>query len=161
GEHVPGVLVFAPAAPLNFTNAAFVRNRLREALAHAGALHLVVIEASGVTEIDYTGSVVLQDIIANLHAGGTEVALARLSGERAQVQAARTGVLAAIGPGHVFRTVEEAVRAYAQNTQLPLPLRAWAAERTKAGGRGPGSVPLDPSPHPPPSRGGGDAQPRG
>ncbi|MDR3535734.1 MAG: SulP family inorganic anion transporter, partial [Acetobacteraceae bacterium] len=35
GEHVPGVLVFAPAAPLNFTNAAFVRNRLREALAHA------------------------------------------------------------------------------------------------------------------------------
>jgi MFS superfamily sulfate permease-like transporter len=110
GEHVPGVLVFAPGGPLNFTSAAFVRNRLREAIAHGGVLRLVVIEASGVSEIDYTGSVILQDVIANLRSQGTEVALARLSGERAQLQAERSGLLAALGAGHVFHTVEEAVR---------------------------------------------------
>jgi SulP family sulfate permease len=112
GEHVPGVLVFAPGGPLNFTSAAFVRNQLRQLIGRAEPLHLLVIEASGVSEIDYTGAVIVQDIIANLRSQGTEVALARLSGERAQAQAARSGLLAALGPGHVFRTVEEAVRAF-------------------------------------------------
>lgn len=153
GEHVPGVLVFAPAAPLNFVNAAFIRDRLRQAIAHAnatqpnapqpgaphanapqaGALHLVVIEASGVTEIDYTGAVVLQDLVGFLRAQGITVALARLSGERAQAQAARTGLLAAIGLDHVFRTVEDAVRALAPAAQPGVSvIRSSAASSTAA-----------------------------
>jgi SulP family sulfate permease len=110
-EHVPGVLVFAPSAPLNFTNAAFVRLRLAWAIEHAAEpVRLLVIEASGMIDIDYTGSLMLQHEIAALREHGIEVALARLSSGRAQAEARRTGLLDALGPGHVFLSVEEAVQ---------------------------------------------------
>ncbi|OJW31046.1 MAG: hypothetical protein BGO51_26680 [Rhodospirillales bacterium 69-11] len=114
GEHEPGVLVFAPAAPLSFTNAAFVRTRLDQAIAHreaeGGRLRLLVLEASGVTSIDYTAAAMLLRVIETLRDRGIVVTLARLAGERAQAEAERTGVLAAFGADHVFRSVEEAVR---------------------------------------------------
>jgi hypothetical protein len=37
--------------------------------------------------------------------------LTRLLGERAQLQAGRSGLIAALGPKQVFRTVDDAVRA--------------------------------------------------
>ena len=71
---------------------------------------LLVIEASGMIDIDYTGSQILQQTIAELRARSIDVAIARLSDERAQAQASRTGLIAALGPERAFRTVEEAVR---------------------------------------------------
>ena len=113
GEHEPGVLVFAAAAPLNFTNAAFIRNQLVAAIQNASPpVRLVVIEASGMTDIDYTGAAMLRQLLPELRAKGIRVALARLLAERARQQAAMTGVLAAFGPDMVFRSVEEAVRAF-------------------------------------------------
>lgn len=113
GETEPGVLVFAPAAPLNFTNAAFIRARLMGAVERAAVpVRLVVIEASGVTGIDYTGAAMLRDLVAVLRERGVGVALARLSAERAQEEAERSGVVAAVGAGQVFQTVEEAVRRW-------------------------------------------------
>ena len=113
GEHEPGVLVFAPAAPLNFTNAAFIRARLMRAVEQAAVpVRMVVIEASGVTGIDYTGATMLRDLVAVLRGRGVSVALARLSAERAQEEAERAGVVAAFGAGEVFLTVEEAVRSW-------------------------------------------------
>ncbi len=112
GESVPGVLVFAPAGPLLFTNVDFIRRRLSDALNRARTpISLVIIEASGVVEIDYTGSQRLQQLIATLRARGIDVALARLSAERAQHQAERSGLLAAFGSQRVFRSVEDAVQA--------------------------------------------------
>ncbi|MDA8251712.1 MAG: SulP family inorganic anion transporter [Rhodospirillales bacterium] len=111
-EHEPGVLVFAPAAPLNFTNAVFVCRRLAAAVAAArDPVRLLVIEASGIVSIDYTGARILQETIAELRARGIAVALARLSAERAQRQAEQTGLLASVGAARVFRSVEDAVRA--------------------------------------------------
>lgn len=111
-EHVPGVLVFAPAAPLNFTNADHICEELGRRLDAAPApVRLVVIEASGVTDVDYTGARIAGKALARLRARGIDVALARLAAERAQAGAARTGLLAAFGSGRVFRTVEDAVRA--------------------------------------------------
>ena len=113
GEHEPGVLVFAPSAPINFTNADFVVARLTHLVdAASPTVRLVVIEASGVAEIDYTGSLTLQQTIRGLQGQGIAVALARLSSERAQTQAARTGLLATVGHDHVFRSAEDAVRAF-------------------------------------------------
>ena len=113
GEHEPGLLVFAPAAPLNFTNAAFVRGRLSLAIEQARTpVRMVVIEASGVTGIDYTAATMLRQVVEALREKGIQVALARLSSERASEQAMRTGVLEAFGPKRVFRSVEEAVRSF-------------------------------------------------
>jgi sulfate permease, SulP family len=116
GEHEPGILVFAAAAPLNFTNAAFIRDQMRAEIEHAPApVRLLVLEASGVTDIDYTGANVLLQAIERLRGRGIQVALARLSAERARHSAVRTGLLAAIGPERVFRSVEDAVRWFQQS----------------------------------------------
>jgi MFS superfamily sulfate permease-like transporter len=81
------------------------------ALATAPApVKLLVIEASGMTDIDYTGSQILQQTIAALRSRSIEVAIAQLADTRAQAQASRTGLIAALGPERVFKSVEETVR---------------------------------------------------
>jgi SulP family sulfate permease len=110
-EHVPGVLVFAPAAPLTFTNAQYISDEIMTALATAQApVKLLVIEASGMIDIDYTGSQILQQTIAKLRSRSIEVAIARLSDTRGRAEAERTGLIAALGSERVFKSVEEAVR---------------------------------------------------
>ena len=113
GEHEPGILVFSPAGPLNFTNAVYICRELKAAAVSAPEpVHLIVIDASGIVGIDYTGSRILQDTILALQAEGIEFALARLSSERAQIQAERTGLLVCFGPTRVFRSVENAIQAH-------------------------------------------------
>jgi MFS superfamily sulfate permease-like transporter len=110
GETVPGVLVFAPAAPLIFVNAAYIGHQLDAALAETPDVRLLVIEGSGVALIDYTAAQALIQTIARLRRSNIEVAIARLESKRAMAAAARSGLLAALGEDHVFHSVEEAVR---------------------------------------------------
>ncbi|HWA80662.1 MAG TPA: SulP family inorganic anion transporter [Acetobacteraceae bacterium] len=112
GEHEPGVLVFAPAAPVNFTNANYIHRRLELLIAaKKPPVQLVVIDASGVDSIDYTGATIMRAAIGTLRKRGIEVALARLGAERARRSAAMTGLLAAIGPTRTFYSAEDAVQA--------------------------------------------------
>ena len=111
GEHEAGVLVFAPSAPLNFTNAEHICGKIMSAIAaQSGPVRLLVIEANGIIDIDYTGSQTLSRAITNLRARNIDVAIARLSDGRAQAQARRTGLIDAIGVERVFMSVEEAVQ---------------------------------------------------
>lgn len=113
-EEEPGVLVFAPAAPINFTNAEHIAETIQRRIAEARTpVHLLVIEASGVIDVDYTGSQILQGMIADLRERGIEVALTRLADTRAQEDARRSGLIAAVGASKIFLSVEEAVRALA------------------------------------------------
>jgi MFS superfamily sulfate permease-like transporter len=82
---------------------------------------LLVIEGSGIIEIDYTGAQILQQTIADLRERGTEVALARLSDTRAQASARRSGLIEVLGDQKVFKSVEEAVRAIPHSPSRPLP----------------------------------------
>ena len=67
------MLVFAPGAPINFTNAAYVRGRLNDAIGEmAEPCRLVVIEANGVIYIDFTGSGILQQLITDLRGRGID-----------------------------------------------------------------------------------------
>jgi sulfate permease, SulP family len=110
GEHEDGVMVFAPAAPLNFTNVQDIVGRIRKAIAlRRPPVKLLVIEASGIIDIDYTGSQLLRRAIVELRKRGITVAIARLSHERAQREAGRTGLVQSVGKDHVFMSVEEAV----------------------------------------------------
>jgi MFS superfamily sulfate permease-like transporter len=118
-EDVPGVLVFATAAPVTFTNAQYISDRIMTALSAASTpVRLLVIEASGMIDIDYTGSQILQQTIATLRSRSIEVAIARLSDTRAQEEASRTGLIAALGPERVFKSVEEAVRRLGPGANL-------------------------------------------
>jgi MFS superfamily sulfate permease-like transporter len=112
GEQLPGVLVFAVAAPISFTNAQYVIGRLEaEIAATAGPVRLIVLECEGVIYVDYTGAVAVAHAIGRLRAKGIVVCIARLEDPRAQASAARTGLLDALGPEHVYRSVQEAIVA--------------------------------------------------
>jgi sulfate permease, SulP family len=112
GEREPGVLVFAPGVPIYFTNASHIRRKLVAAIAATEEpCRLVVIEASGVIDIDFTGSQILQQTIIELQRRDIDVAFARLESDRAQRAAARTGLIAVVGNDYVFLSVEDAVRA--------------------------------------------------
>jgi MFS superfamily sulfate permease-like transporter len=112
GEQLPGVLVFAVAAPISFTNAQYVIGRLEaEIAATAGPVRLIVLECEGVIYVDYTGAVAVAHAIGRLKAKGIVVCIARLEDPRAQASAARTGLLDALGPEHVYRSVQEAIVA--------------------------------------------------
>jgi len=118
GEHEAGVLVFAPSAPLNFTNAEHICSKIISAIAAQSApVKLLVIEANGIIDIDYTGSLTLSRAITNLRARSIDVAIARLSDGRARAQARRTGLIDAIGLDRVFMSVEEAVQTLGPRAQ--------------------------------------------
>jgi hypothetical protein len=66
-----------------------------------------------VVEIDFTAAEALIEAIGYAHAHGVDFAVARLESVRAQAAFKRFGVLDRLGPNHLFRSVEEAIRALA------------------------------------------------
>jgi sulfate permease, SulP family len=71
----------------------------------------LVLEATGIVEIDFTAAQVLRDLIRRCHAEGVDFAIARLESIRAQADIVRFGIDELLGPDHSFRSVEEAIRA--------------------------------------------------
>jgi MFS superfamily sulfate permease-like transporter len=119
GERVPGMLVFAPAAPLTFTNVRYVVARLAACIAAAPEpVHLVIVEGSGISDVDYTGASIFSTELASLHARGVTVAIARLADGRARDGATRTGLLAAFGEHRDFDSVDEAYVALARQSSV-------------------------------------------
>src|SRR5262249_51696943 len=115
GERHEGVTVIGFHAPLLFANAAtFKRGMIDMITAHGGPPRLVVLEASGIADIDFTAARALSELIAHYHSGDHRFAIARLESVRAQRSLDRFGVLAELGPENVFHSVDEAVRALAR-----------------------------------------------
>ena len=108
---VPSVLAVLFATPLWYANAVHFRAQLTESLARAlGTPRLVVLDALGMSDIDYTGSRALGAVMDELDSDHTAFAVAR-AGEHARQGLRRSGLLARIGEDHFFPSVDEAVRA--------------------------------------------------
>ena len=65
----------------------------------------------------YSSTQVLSDLIRRCHADGVAFAITRLESIRAQDAVARFGIDELLGPGRMFRSVEEAIRALRGETQ--------------------------------------------
>jgi sulfate permease, SulP family len=114
GERQKGVAVIGFHAPLLFANAdSFKRVMIAMIDEHERPLYLVVLEASGIADIDFTAAEALRQVIEHCRVAEIQFALARLESVRAQRALERLGVLAAIGAGNLFHSVDEAVRALA------------------------------------------------
>ncbi len=109
GERVPGVAVVGLQAPLSFLNAPAFRNDV-DNVVKAEHMRLMVIEASGMVEIDFTAAQVLLDVLKACREQNVTVAVARLESTRAQDAFERFGLYEALPREHVFHSVEEAVR---------------------------------------------------
>ena len=121
GEREPGVIVAGFQAPLTFLNAYQFRRDILDALqSPAQAARLLVLEATGIVEIDFTAAQILADLIRKCHADGVDFAIARLESIRAQAAMARFGIDALLGPDHSFRSVEEAIRALGNKTRAGM-----------------------------------------
>jgi SulP family sulfate permease len=108
---VPGVLVLLFATPLWYANSDHFQSQFVAAQKRAlGPLKVVVLDAIGMSDIDYTGSRVLGEILDMLDAGHVAFAMAR-TGERVRSSLARSGLLYRIGQERFFPAVDVAVLA--------------------------------------------------
>ena len=125
GEQEPGIIVAGFQAPLSFLNAYRFRRDVLDALqSKAQAARLLVLEATGIVEIDFTAAQILSDLIRRCHADGVDFAIARLESIRAQAAMARFGINELLGPDHSFRSVEEAIRALGKKPGREAPKEA-------------------------------------
>jgi SulP family sulfate permease len=112
---VPGVLVVLFATPLWYANAVHFRAQLQDALARADRPpRVVVLDAIGMSDLDYTGSRSLRAVLDTLDRDHTSFALAR-AGEHVRDSLARSGLLERIGEDGLFPSVDEAVTALRQD----------------------------------------------
>jgi MFS superfamily sulfate permease-like transporter len=112
GEREPGIVVAGFQAPLSFLNAYHFRHDILAALQSSPEkTRLLVLEATGIVEIDFTAAQVLRDLIRKCHAEGVDFAIARLESIRAQQAMTRFGIDQLLGPERSFQSVEEAVQA--------------------------------------------------
>jgi len=110
-EQVPGILVYLIYAPLWYGNAEYVRLRILQMFdSAADPVHALVLDANGMSDIDYTGVRMLGELIAELKQRKATIGIAR-SSHLIHRQLKRGGLLQSLGPDRLFATVEEAVDA--------------------------------------------------
>jgi MFS superfamily sulfate permease-like transporter len=108
---VPGVLVVLFATPLWYANSIHFRIQFDAAIAAASSRpKLVVLDALGMNDIDYTGARALGEAVDELDREKIVFAIAR-AGEHVRRSLERSGLLARIGEDHLFPAVGEAVAA--------------------------------------------------
>ena len=112
GETEPNVVVAGFQAPLSFLNAYQFRRDVTALLqSSVQPPHLIVLEATGIVEIDFTAAQILSDTINACRAAGTGFAIARLESERAQQAIEKFGIDELLETKRPFHSVEEAIRA--------------------------------------------------
>ena len=103
------MLVVLFAAPLWYANATHFRAALDHARREsAQAPRLVVLDALGMYDVDFTGSQALSQALDELGRDGITFAVAR-AGDHLKQNLARAGLLERIGAGHFYASVDEAV----------------------------------------------------
>lgn len=108
---VPGILVALFATPLWYANATQFRTQLIAAVHRAcPAPRLVVLDAIGMTDVDYTGSRALSGVLDQLDRCGVGFAMARTT-PAVRASLGRSGLSARIGVEHFYASVGEAVDA--------------------------------------------------
>jgi MFS superfamily sulfate permease-like transporter len=112
GEKEPNVAVVGYQAPLSFLNANhFKRDVLSVLQSSPEKIRLVILEATGIVEIDFTAAQALNDLIGKCHEDGVDFAMARLESVRAQAAVTKFGIDKSLGPDRIFQSVDEAIRA--------------------------------------------------
>jgi sulfate permease, SulP family len=111
----PGVMAVLFATPLWYANATHFRAQLLRAIASATAAgsppRALVLDALGMSDIDYTGAAALREVLDHLKRDGIEFAIAR-AGDHVHDGLIRAGLTPAlIPPDRFFPDVDAAVTA--------------------------------------------------
>jgi sulfate permease, SulP family len=110
-EQVPGVLVYLVYAPIWYGNADHVVERIRGLIESAAEpVRVLVLDADGISDIDYTGARKLVGLAADLRRNGVTTGIAR-SSHLIHHDLVHSGMLSEIGSDHLFTSVQAAVEA--------------------------------------------------
>jgi sulfate permease, SulP family len=135
-EQLPGILVYLVYAPLWYGNADYFRLRLRHLVEAASSpVRAVIIDADGISDIDFTGLQALRDLTAELRQRGVSIEIARAS-HLVHHNLKHGALLTQLGADHLFASVQDAVNAVARRPGL-------------SGLIGSGDGPISVSPFPP------------
>jgi SulP family sulfate permease len=115
---VPGILALLFATPLWYANAIHFRAQVEAKLANAKQPRVLVLDALGMHDLDYTGARALAEVLDELDHDHITFALAR-AGAQALDGLRRSGLLKRIGEDHVFLSVDEAVKALDTQNAAP------------------------------------------
>jgi MFS superfamily sulfate permease-like transporter len=111
-EEVPGVLVLLFAASLWYANAVHFHEQFRAALASAKpAPKLLVLDAAGMNDLDFTGVRVLTEVLNELDAAKISFAMARV-GLHVRTSLERSDLAKRITDSAIFPSADEAVIRY-------------------------------------------------
>jgi sulfate permease, SulP family len=118
GEKEPNVIVAGFQAPLSFLNAYRFRRDILDALQLSmPKARLIVLEATGILEIDFTAAQVLRDLVRRCHAPKRRRCADGFEARYRESDVIRFGIDELLGPGRMFRSVEEAILAFRDETQ--------------------------------------------
>jgi MFS superfamily sulfate permease-like transporter len=113
GESEPNIMVVGFQAPLSFLNAyPFRRDMVKLLQSPPQQTRLIVLEATGIVEIDFTAAQILNDTIRACRAAGADFTIARLESIRAEEALERSGIMQLLAADRLFHSVEEAIRAW-------------------------------------------------
>jgi sulfate permease, SulP family len=107
---VPGVLVLLFATPLWYANAVHFRDEVVGALARAPGTRVLVLDTIGMSDVDFTGSRALGQVLETCARGQVVFGVAR-AGDHLREMLRRSDLARRIGDGHFYPSVDEAVRA--------------------------------------------------
>jgi MFS superfamily sulfate permease-like transporter len=108
-EQRPGVLVVLFATPLWYANSAHFRAELQNARRRArGPVSLIVLDAVGMSDLDFTGVRTLRAVLDELDHDGIRFVIAS-AGEHLRTSLLKSGLLDRIGAEHLYATVDLAV----------------------------------------------------
>ena len=111
GQTRRGIVVLGFQAPLFFLNAETFRRSVAEAVnAAPGPVTAVILEASSIVEIDFSGAQILANLIKSWKACGVSFYIARLESVRAQKALEKFGLLQLMGSKTIFHSVDDAIR---------------------------------------------------
>jgi high affinity sulfate transporter 1 len=110
-EKLPGILVYLVYAPLWYGNADYFRLRIRHLVdAASSPVRAVIIDAGGMSDIDFTGLQALRDLTAELRQRGVSIEIARAS-HLVHHNLKHGALLKQLGADHLFASVQDAVNA--------------------------------------------------
>jgi MFS superfamily sulfate permease-like transporter len=110
-EQVPGILVYLVYAPLWYGNADYLRLRICHLLDESpDPVKALILDADGMSDIDYTGLKALRDLLSELRQRDVTVGIARAS-HLVHHNLKHGALLEQLGVEHLFSSVAEAVAA--------------------------------------------------
>lgn len=109
-KSLPGIVVVGFQAPLFFLNSETFRRTISEMIQAAPQpVRAVILEASSIVEVDFSGAQVLLSMIEQWKLQGVSFYIARLESVRAQRALESFGILKQMGEQKVFHSVSDAV----------------------------------------------------